>query len=62
MWQPKQRKSGYEHVPVKVDKNQLTLNARYMWLGFYPSNLAFFPLMKPFEVVSLSTFAHCGWY
>lgn len=41
-------------VDAYIRQNLPTLAAKttYLWMGFYPSNMAYFPIFKPFKMVS----------
>lgn len=39
---------------IKAELPDLAKKTTYLLFGYYPQNFAFFPLIKPFEYVSLS--------
>lgn len=37
---------------IKTELPELAAKTTYLYLGYYPQNMAFFPFLRPFEVVS----------
>jgi hypothetical protein len=37
---------------IREELPDLAAKTTFLWFAFYPANMAFFPMMKPFEVVS----------
>ena len=37
---------------IQKELPELAAKTTYLYMGYYPQNMAFFPLLKPFEVVS----------
>jgi hypothetical protein len=37
---------------IKAELPELAKKTTYLYFGYYPQNMAFFPLIKPFEYVS----------
>ncbi len=37
---------------IKSQLQELAQKTTFLWTGWYPSNMVFMPLIKPFEVVS----------
>lgn len=44
---------------IRSEMPELAKKTTFLFFGFYASNLAFFPFVKPFEWVSLSAFSTC---
>ena len=42
---------------IKTELPELAAKTTYLYLGYYPQNMAFFPFLRPCEVVSCA----CGW-
>lgn len=42
---------------IKTELPELAAKTTYLYLGYYPQNMAFFPFLRPFEVVSCA----CVW-
>jgi hypothetical protein len=38
---------------IKAELPELARKTTYLYFGYYPQNMAYFPLVKPFEYVSL---------
>jgi hypothetical protein len=38
---------------IRAEMPELAAKTTYLYLGYYPQNMAYFPLLKPFEYVSL---------
>jgi NAD(P)-dependent dehydrogenase (short-subunit alcohol dehydrogenase family) len=47
---------------IKAELPQLAAITTYLYFGYYPQNMAFFPLCKPFQFVSLARSPLCGAY
>lgn len=41
---------------IKAELPRLAAMTTYLYFGYYPQNMAFFPLIKPIEYVSQSVF------
>lgn len=39
---------------IKAELPELASKTTYLYFGYYPQNMAYFPLLKPFEYVSFS--------
>jgi NmrA-like family len=50
-------KANVDHR-IRKELPQLAKKTTYLYFGFYPSNMAFFPMMKPLEVVFSSQCPH----
>jgi hypothetical protein len=37
---------------IKAELPALAAKTTYLYFGYYPQNMAYFPLLKPFEFVS----------
>jgi hypothetical protein len=45
---------------IKAELPDLARRTTYLYFGYYPQNMAYFPLIKPLEIVSvLSAFMFC---
>lgn len=40
---------------IRKNLPELAKKTTFLWIGWYPTNMAFLPLIKPMEVVSLET-------
>lgn len=49
---------------IRAELPELAAKTTYLYFGYYPQNMAFFPLLKPFELVSSISIYHfsflCG--
>ena len=43
---------------IRAELPELAAKTTYLYFGYYPQNMAFFPLLKPFELVS--SVSNCG--
>lgn len=44
---------------IKSELPELAAMTTYLYFGYYPQNMAFFPLIKPIEYVSSAPFIQC---
>lgn len=43
---------------IKAELPDLARKTTYLYFGYYPQNMAYFPLIKPLEIVSVSFCLH----
>lgn len=47
---------------IKLELPGLAAKTTYLYFGYYPQNMAYFPFLRPFECVRIQPYCSwCGW-